>query len=105
MKSENIFSSMPRNLDDESIDVLLKREGLKIERIISKGHSSPDTDWCDQENDEWVLVLKGAAVISFENDTDVNLTVGDYVNIPAHTMHRVKWTDPDTETIWLAVHY
>jgi cupin 2 domain-containing protein len=105
MKSENIFSSMPDNLDDESIDVLLKRENLKIERIISKGHMSPDTGWYDQDDDEWVLVLKGAAVISFENDTDVNLAVGDYVNIPANTRHRVKWTDPDTKTIWLAVHY
>ena len=105
MKSENIFTSVPANLDDESIDVLLQRESLKIERIISKGHTSPDTGWYDQENDEWVLVLKGAAVISFENDTEVNLAVGDYVNILAHTKHRVKWTDPDTETIWLAVHY
>jgi cupin 2 domain-containing protein len=105
MKSENIFSSMPDNLDDESIDVLLKREDIKIERIISKGHMSPDTGWYDQGDDEWVLVLKGAAVISFENDTDVNLAVGDYVNIPANTRHRVKWTDPDTKTIWLAVHY
>jgi len=105
MKSENIFTSVPANLDDESIDVLLQRENLKIERIISKGHMSPDTGWYDQKDDEWVLVLKGAAVISFENDTEVNLAVGDYVNILAHTKHRVKWTDPDTETIWLAVHY
>jgi len=105
MKSENIFTSVPANLDDESIDVLLQRENLKIERIISKGHMSPDTGWYDQKDDEWVLVLKGAAVISFENDTEVNLAVGDYVNILAHTKHRVKWTDPDTETIWLAVQY
>jgi len=105
MKSENIFTSMPENLDEESIDVLLQRENLKIERIISKGHTSPDTGWYDQENDEWVLVLKGAAVISFENETEVNLAVGDYVNISARTRHRVKWTDPDVETIWLAVHY
>ena len=105
MKSENIFTSMPEDFDDESIDVLLKSESLKIERIISKGHMSPDTGWYDQENDEWVLVLKGAALISFENDTDVNLATGDYVNIAAHVRHRVKWTDPDIETIWLAVHY
>jgi cupin 2 domain-containing protein len=105
MKSENIFASMPANLDDESVDVLLQRESLKIERIISKGHISPDTGWYDQENDEWVLLLKGAAVINFENENDVNLVVGDYVNIPSHTKHRVKWTDPEMETIWLAVHY
>jgi cupin 2 domain-containing protein len=105
MKSENIFASMPANLDDESIDVLLQRENVKIERIISKGHVSPATGWYDQEDDEWVLVLKGSAVVSFESDTDLNLTEGDYVNITAHTRHRVKWTDPDTETIWIAIHY
>jgi cupin 2 domain-containing protein len=30
---------------------------------------------------------------------------GDFVNIPAHTKHRVEWTTPDEPTIWLAVRY
>ena len=30
---------------------------------------------------------------------------GDFMNIPAHTKHRVEWTTPDEPTIWLAVHY
>ena len=105
MKLENIFASIPKNIGDESIDLLLRSENIKIERIISKGHVSPATGWYDQKNDEWVLVLKGAAIIAFENDRDLNLVAGDYVNIPAHARHKVKWTDPDTETIWLAIHY
>jgi cupin 2 domain-containing protein len=105
MKLKNIFSSIPDDLDDENIDLLLRSENVKIERIISKGHVSPATGWYDQKNDEWVLVLKGAAIIAFENDRDLNLVAGDYVNIPAHTRHKVKWTDPDAETIWLAIHY
>ena len=105
MKLENLFASIPENLDDESIDLLLRSENVNIERIVSKGHVSPATGWYDQKNDEWVLVLKGAAIIAFENDRDLNLVAGDYVNIAAHTRHKVKWTDPDTETIWLAIHY
>jgi len=30
---------------------------------------------------------------------------GDFVNIPAHTKHRVEWTALDEPTVWLAVFY
>ena len=32
------------------------------------------------------------------------LRPGDWVVIPAHCQHRVAWTDPAAETLWLAVH-
>ena len=51
------------------------------------------------------MVLKGEAVLLFEEGTTKNLKPGDYLNIPAHTKHKVEWTEPDSETIWLAVHY
>lgn len=105
MKTGNIFESIPENLDDEIIELLVQNEKIKIERIISKGHTSPATGWHDQETDEWVLVLKGAAILAFENGRELNIETGDHVNIPAHTKHRVKWTDPDRETVWLAMHY
>jgi len=28
-----------------------------------------------------------------------------YIEIPALQKHKVSWTDPDNETIWLAVRY
>ena len=105
MKLTNIFASIPSNLDDEQIDLLAQNENVRIERIISKGHNTPAGDWYDQEKDEWVIVLKGAAILAFENAEDVRLESGDYLNIPAHTRHRVKWTQPDLETVWLAIHY
>jgi hypothetical protein len=37
------------------------------------------------------------------NDNIIELEPGDYINIPAHLKHRVEWTDPDIETVWLAV--
>lgn len=105
MKLKNIFESIPDNLDEEIFEQLIQSDNVKIERIISKGHKSPESGWFDQEKNEWVIVLKGEAVISFENEIDVNLKAGSHINIPAHKRHKVSWTDPKTETIWLAVHY
>lgn len=105
MKADNIFELIPQNLDDEAVDLLVQSEGVKIERIVSKGHTSPATGWYDQEKNEWVIVLKGEAVISYDDGKEVSLKAGNYINIPAHTKHRVKWTKPNVETVWMAVHY
>lgn len=105
MDKSNIFSNMPKDLKDEIFENIISKNSLKIERIISKGHSSPKSGWYDQDNDEWVIVLQGEAVLSFEDKDDVKLIAGDYINITAHTKHKVSWTLPDSETIWLAVHY
>ncbi len=101
----NIFESIPADLDDEWVELLAKNKNTEIERIISRGHTSPATGWYDQEKNEWVIVLKGEAIVCFENGKEINLKTGDYLTIFAHTKHKVKWTDPKTETVWLAVHY
>ena len=105
VEPRNIYKQIPDDLGDESYELLTQSDNVKIERIISMGHTSPDTGWYDQEQHEWVLVLKGNATISFENETAVNLEQGDYINIPAHKRHKVVSTSPVTETIWLAVFY
>ena len=102
---KNILTNIPNNLESEVLECLVDAENVQIERIISLGHRSPDTGWFDQETNEWVMVLKGEAVLLFEEGTTKNLKPGDYLNIPAHTKHKVEWTEPDSETIWLAVHY
>ncbi|MCW5200101.1 cupin domain-containing protein, partial [Desulfobulbus sp. F1] len=80
----NIFTSLPLKLEQESFDVLLKDKNICIERIVSKGHTSPESGWYDQEENEWVLVLEGAGTILFENGKQVTLNKGDYLHIPAH---------------------
>ena len=100
----NFFSAIPENLPEELTMVLQAGKGVRIERIVSHGHQSPEGFWYDQTESEWVLVLKGAAKIQFEDST-VEMKPGDYLNILAHTKHRVAWTTPDEPTIWLAVHY
>jgi cupin 2 domain-containing protein len=101
----HIFSSIPSYVSEEIVETLVRRDKVKIERILSKGQSSPASGWYDQEDNEWMIVLKGEAKIVLENDSAIHLKVGDYLNIPAHTKHRVEWTPADTETVWLAIHY
>jgi cupin 2 domain-containing protein len=101
----NIFDSIPADLSNEIFEDLVSSDKVKIERIISKGHTSPDFGWYDQEQNEWVIVIAGSAVIGFDDKPSATLKAGDYLNIPAHQKHKVAWTDPNVETIWLAVHY
>lgn len=103
--NKNIFKNIPKQLEREFFEVLALKNGVKIERIISRGHTTEEFDWYDQESDEWVVLLKGEAVLSFEDEADVRLGAGDYINIPAHKKHRVSWTTPNKESIWLAVHF
>lgn len=101
----NLFAEIPDNLPDELTQTLLSASNLRIERIISKGHRSPDDFWYDQADDEWVLLLQGEARVGFADAESVTLKNGDYLLINAHCLHRVEWTTDKTETIWLAVHF
>ena len=105
MKEENIFNLIPDEIDEEVFTPLIEKGNLKIERILSKGHTSPKQGWYDQKQDEWVIVLQGSATIEYENGVSTHLDKGDFISIPAHTKHRVTWTNPNIVTIWLAVHY
>ena len=105
MEPINLFSGIPDNLNDEVFESLVQVDNLKIERIISKGHTSPAQGWYQQDQNEWVVVLKGEAKLLFADDREVHLLPGDHINIPAQCRHKVSWTLPDTETIWLAIHY
>jgi cupin 2 domain-containing protein len=102
--SKNVFDGIPAQLPNELIETLLSSTHLRVERIVSSGHASPSDFWYDQSQHEWVLLVEGAARLEFENGF-VDLTRGDFVNIPAHTKHRVESTDPTVTTIWLAIHY
>ena len=105
MNKSNIFELIPAVLHEELFEELASKSGVKIERIVSFGHITPEFEWYDQEGEEWVILLKGEALLSFVDEDDIRLKAGDYINIPAHKKHRVSWTKPDEETVWLAVHY
>lgn len=105
MNKKNIYRDIPSSIKDELFELIDQTEHLKIERIISDGHHSPQNFWYDQEMNELVFLLQGCAVIEYENGTKLNLEVGNYVKIKAHEKHRVVETSNTGKTIWLAIHY
>ena len=100
----NRYATLPAQLPDEVVQTLHSTEHLRIERIVSQGHASPPDFWYDQAEHEWVLLIQGAARLRLDDEV-VDLKPGDFLNIPAHRRHRVEWTSPDQQTIWLAIHY
>ena len=102
----NLFSSIPATLQEELFQTLAGSDTIRIERIVSEGHTTPPGEWYDQEMDEWVLLISGGATLLFDSDAaPLDLKPGDHVLIPAGCRHRVEWTDPEQKTLWLAVHF
>ena len=102
----SLFDNIPEHLPNEVFENLCSSDTAKVERIVSRGHASPEGFWYDQPENEFVLLVKGSARVRIQGDEqDIDMTPGDYLIIPAHAKHRVERTDPDVDTIWLAVHY
>lgn len=102
---KNLFSNLPSQLPEEQLAVLADGGTTRIERIVSTGHSCPRNFWYCQEQDEWVIVLRGAAQLMFDDGAIVELRPGDYLTLPAGKRHRVHWTTEEEPTVWLAVFY
>lgn len=101
----NILKNLPAATTGEVFETIAESPALRIERIVSRGQTTPEGEWYDQERDEWVLLVAGEARILFEGTGEVSLKAGDYLHIPARCRHRVTMTAPDRETVWLAIHY
>ena len=100
----NIFNLPPELPKEELFESLVSSNQVLIERIISTGQTTPEGEWYDQEQDEWVILLQGEAVISYFDASRITLKTGDYLFIPAHQKHRVEYTSSEPVCIWLAVH-
>lgn len=102
---KNLFDLLPDELPEELIETLVHTNSARIERIVSRGHATPEGEWYDQDDNEWVVLLDGAARLVFEDGREVSMAPGDWLDIPAHARHRISWTDPERATVWLAVFY
>ena len=101
----NLFSDIPAHLSDELITLLHESPFVRVERIVSRQHATPVDRWYDQETDEYVVLLAGSAELRIDGQPElVAMKPGDALLLPAHLRHRVEWTDPACDTIWLAIH-
>ena len=94
----NLFDFPKKKFDEEITQILLDSDNIRIEKILSDGQTS---DWYDQEEAEWVALLKGEAELEFE-DRRVKLQKGDSLLIAPHEKHRVAKTG---RCIWLCVFF
>ena len=102
----SLLAGIPEALPEELVDVLAASGRVRIERIVSRGHASPPGFWYDQDDSELVVLVQGRAALEIAGRADpVVLEPGDYLSLPAHLEHRVAWTEPDADTVWLAVFY
>jgi cupin 2 domain-containing protein len=96
------FPASPQSDGREFSETLFGASGnLRVERIVSRGHTTPPGAWYDQEEDEWVAVLEGEARIAYPDGREVFLGKGDHLFLPRRVPHRVAYTSP--LCVWLAV--
>lgn len=99
----SLLADIPATLSEELVTTLVAGAHMRVERIVSRGHASPPGFWYDQDEDELVLLVAGAARVEVEGRGEVSLRPGDWLDLPKYVRHRVAWTAPDTDTVWLAV--
>lgn len=105
MEKSDLFQDLPSALEAEAVQVLAQGGTTRIERVVSHGQASPEGFWYDQEEAEWVALLKGGAALSFPDAPDLVLKPGECCLLPPHRRHRVAWTAPDQDTVWLCVFF
>ena len=102
----NLLTAIPKITGEESFETLVAVDGMKVERIVSQGHATAAGEWYDQAWHEWVLLVKGEALLLIEGEQAPHrLLPGQWMLLPAHCRHRVEWTLPGQDTVWLAVHW
>ncbi len=100
---KNLFDlSTFADTESEQFDTLLETGGFRLERIASFGQATPEGQWYDQAETEWVAVLRGTATLLYDDGKRVVLQSGDHLIIPPRRRHRVASASGDC--LWLALH-
>lgn len=99
---KNLFDISKLDLREEFFETLASGEHVRVERIVSNFHRSPEGFWYDQAEAEFVCLLQGEAELEFKDGGYIKLMrAGDFILIGAHVLHRVRRTSKDC--VWLAV--
>jgi cupin 2 domain-containing protein len=98
---KNIFADSGKAWAGEQFSLLWENSAIRVERILSHSYQSPAGFWYDQDEDEWVIVLRGSAALEFTGGAIVDLGEGDYIAIERHVKHRIAHTS--AQTVWLAL--
>lgn len=53
--TNNLFNDLPTNLPDNFLTTLLNAANIRIERIVSHGHVSPEGFWYNQDEETGAL--------------------------------------------------
>jgi len=102
----NLLAALPDAKETELFETLSALDGVRIERIVSKGQTTPAGEWYDQAWHEWVLLVEGEALLLLDDEQEPHrLLPGQWLLLPAGCRHRVEWTVPDRNTVWLALHW
>ena len=101
----NLLTDLADAAGGEKFTEILSRPGVRIERIVTLGQTTPAETSYRQAHDEWVLLLSGEADLWIEGEPGLTLRPGDHILIPADRCHRVTRTPKDEPTVWLAVHF
>ncbi|HKZ34108.1 MAG TPA: cupin domain-containing protein [Candidatus Nanoarchaeia archaeon] len=106
IKLENIFRDSGTKLEEELVEILIPAGRIvRLERAVSPKSDTPSKVY-DQEEDEFVMLVKGYAELEFEEEGEMGkrkvvMREGDYINIPAHLKHRVIKTEEGTTCLAL----
>lgn len=101
----NLFEKLPSpGFQEEQVTLLHEDKNCRVERILSCGQSSPEGFWYDQEENEWLTLVQGEAVLTVEQ-REVRLQAGDTLFLPKHQKHRVESTSKNPICIWICVFY
>ena len=90
------------NSGEEAFFHIASGKSFTLEHIVSFGAASEEGSWYDQDRKEWVALIRGEAVLEFE-EGQLELRSGDSLIIPAVQKHRVVSTSVDA--VWIALHF
>lgn len=93
----NVFKNIKFSSDGEIEEKIYEDEGLKIIRTVSLDQV---TGFYDQEELEFVFLLRGKAQIEYDDGRIIKLEKGDTLEIRPHEIHRVSWQE---EAVWLCI--